>query len=60
MLAQAMVLQDRGIIGKTDIRDLLRKGNILDAERTDQEIDSDAEVVEIEPVIPVEQEVGNQ
>lgn len=60
MLAQAMVLQDRGIIGKTDIRDLLRKGNILDAERTDQEIDSDAQVVEIEPVIPVEQEVGNQ
>jgi hypothetical protein len=60
MLAQAMVLQDRGIIGKTDIRDLLRKGNILDAERTDQEIDSDAQVVEIEPVIPVEQEIGNQ
>ena len=25
MLAQAMVLQDRGVIGKTDIRDLLRK-----------------------------------
>ena len=38
MLAQAMVLQDRGVIGKADIRYLLRKGNILDAERTDQEI----------------------
>jgi Hypothetical protein len=64
MLAQAMVLQDRGVIGKTDLRYLLRRSNLLDDERTDQEIDNDAEVVEVEPVIPAvvpeEQEVGNQ
>jgi hypothetical protein len=64
MLAQAMVLQDRGVIGKTDLRYLLRRSNLLDDERTDQEIDNDAEVVEVEPVIPPvtpeEQEVGNQ
>lgn len=61
MLAQAMVLQDRGVIGKTDLRYLLRRSNLLDDERTDQEIDNDAEVVELEPVTPPEeQEVGNQ
>jgi hypothetical protein len=67
MLAQAMVLQDRGVIGKTDLRYLLRRSNLLDDERTDEEIDNDAEVVEVEPVViqeipeeTPEEEVGNQ
>ena len=63
MLAQAMVLQDRGVIGKSDVRHLLRRGNLLEDERTDEEIEADAEVVEVEPVIPPvapeEEELGN-
>ena len=54
MLAQTLVLQDRGLIGKADIRYLLRRGNILDSERTDEIIDAEIEDI-VEPVVePVE------
>ena len=65
MLAQTMMLQDRGVISKSDVRYLLRRGNLLEADRTDEEIEADAEVAEIEPVIPpvqeeeTEEEFGN-
>jgi len=64
MIAQTMMLQDRGVIGMSDVRYLLRRGNLLDSERTDEEIEADAEVFEVEPVIPPvipdEEEFGNQ
>lgn len=67
MLAQTMVLQERGVISKSDVRYLLRRGNLLDSTRTDEEIEADVDVVEIvkpsaplDRVIPEEQEVGNQ
>jgi hypothetical protein len=43
------VLQDRGLIGKADIRYLLRRGNLLDSERTDEIIDAEIEDI-VEPV----------
>ena len=49
MLAQTLVLQDRGLIGKADIRYLLRRGNLLDSERTDEIIDAEIEDI-VEPV----------
>ena len=64
MIAQTMMLQDRGVIGMSDVRYLLRRGNLLDSERTDKEIEADSEVFEVEPVIPPvipeEEEFGNQ
>jgi hypothetical protein len=51
MLAQTMVLEERGVISKSDVRYLLRRGNLLESNRTDEEIEADVDVVE--PVIPV-------
>ena len=65
MLSQTMILLDRGLVGKSDVRYLLRRGNLLEADRTDEEIEADAEVAEVEPVIPpiqeeeTEEEFGN-
>jgi hypothetical protein len=39
-------LMDRGVIAKKDLRDNLRKGNLISAERTDEEIDNDAETAD--------------
>ena len=36
-----IMLVDRQIIAKTDLRDNLRKGGVLDADRTDEEIDDE-------------------
>ena len=43
MLVAHIQLMDRGVIAKADMRDLMRKGNLIDSGRTDDEIDSDAE-----------------
>lgn len=40
-------LMDRGVIAMPDLRDSMRKYGIIDKERTDEDIDSDAEIVEI-------------
>ena len=40
-------LMDRGVIAQTDIRDNLRKASLIGSERTDLEIDSEAEIIDI-------------
>jgi len=34
---------DRGVIATKDMRDLMRKANLIDSSRTDDEIDDEAE-----------------
>lgn len=43
MLVAKIQLMDRGVIGKTDVREYMRKGNLIDAERTDDDIENEAE-----------------
>ena len=38
-----IMLVDRGIIGKTDLRDNLRRGGVVATDRTDEELDGEAE-----------------
>ncbi len=38
-----IMLVDRGIMGKTDLRDNLRKGGVVATDRTDEKLDGDAE-----------------
>lgn len=41
LLVSEMQLLDRGIIAPKDIRDILRKSDVIDADRTDEDIDGD-------------------
>lgn len=43
LLIAQMQLNDRGVIGKSDMRDYLRKTAVIDAMRTDEEIDEEVE-----------------
>ena len=52
MLAQTMMLEEKGVISKSDVRYLLRRGNLLESDRTDEEIEADIDVLE-----PVEEPV---
>lgn len=45
LMAQIQLL-DRGVLAATDIRDYLKKGGALSLDRTDEMIDSEAEVVD--------------
>jgi hypothetical protein len=45
LLVAQMQMLDRGIIAKSDMRTGLRKGGLLSHDRTDEEIDGEAEVV---------------
>ena len=36
-------LMDRGVIGKQDLRHLMRRANLIDSERTDEDLDGDVE-----------------
>jgi hypothetical protein len=48
LLVASMQLLDRGVIGKSDVRDGLRKKGMINPERTDEEIDE--EVGDIDPM----------
>jgi len=41
----SIALLDRGVIAKQDLRSRLRKSNMIDADRTDEDIEIDVEVV---------------
>lgn len=43
MLVAGIQAMDRGVIAKTDLRNLMRKSSLIDAERTDDDIDGEAE-----------------
>ncbi len=45
MIIAQIQLIDRGIIANNDIRDYLRNGNIIDSERTNDDIDGEAETI---------------
>lgn len=47
----AIQLMDRGITAKTDLRGMIRGTAYMDSERTDEELDAEAE--EAEPIAPV-------
>lgn len=47
LIAQMMLLMDKGAIAKADIRNYGRKTNIINMERTDDQIDSEAVVKEL-------------
>jgi hypothetical protein len=46
LLVANIQLMDRGVIGKTDVRDYLRKSGVIDAMRTDEELDSELDQVD--------------
>ena len=48
MVIAQLQLVDRGILAKKDFRDNLRKGNVIEADRSDEDIDADAEVTDSE------------
>jgi hypothetical protein len=48
----AIQLMDRGITAKTDLRGMIRGTAYMDSERTDEELDAEAE--EAEPIMPVQ------
>lgn len=48
LLVASMQLMDRGVIGMTDMRGQLRKAGMIEADRTDEEIDSESEVVDLD------------
>lgn len=56
LLAQQMLLMDKGVIAKNDIRSYARKTNLLVDSRTDEQLDSEATPVIIAP----EQKVDNK
>ena len=43
LLMAQIQLMDRGVIGKQDLRLLMRRANLIDSERTDEELDGDVE-----------------
>ena len=45
LLVAQMQMLDRGVIAKSDMRDTMRKGGVLAHDRTDEDIDGDAEIV---------------
>jgi hypothetical protein len=45
LVMAAIQLQDRGVIAKSDIRSILRKGKIIEHDRLDEEIDTEAESI---------------
>lgn len=45
LLIAQMQMLDRGVIAKSDMRDTMRKGGVLAHDRTDEDIDGDAEIV---------------
>ena len=42
-----MGLFDRGLIAKTDFRRTLRQGDLIAADRTDKDIDGEAEIADV-------------
>jgi hypothetical protein len=46
LIVAAMQLMDRGVIALPDLRHQLRRSGMISAERTDDEIDSDAEIID--------------
>ncbi len=46
VIAQIQLL-DRGVIAKSDLRDNLRSGRLIDGDRTDDDIDGEAEIADI-------------
>ena len=51
LIAQQLMLMDRGIIGMNDIRDYARRTGVIDDERTNEQLDKDAaeEAAEVPP-----------
>jgi len=47
LLMAQIQLMDRGVIAKDDVRDLMRKANLIDSERTNQVLDGDVESTDI-------------
>lgn len=45
LIAQQIMLMDRGVIAKDDIRDYVRKTGVIKDERTNDELDAEAEIV---------------
>lgn len=45
LIAQQIMLLDRGVIAKNDVRDYVRKTGVISDNRTDLELDSEAEVL---------------
>jgi len=43
LLMAQIQLMDRGVIGKQDLRHLMRRANLIDSERTDEDLDGDVE-----------------
>lgn len=43
MIAQSIQLMDRGILAKTDVRTVARKANLISDDRTDEEVEAEAE-----------------
>lgn len=48
LLVANMQLMDRGVIAKTDVRNILRKSSLIDVDRTDEDIDN--EVGDVDPL----------
>ena len=46
LVMASIQLMDRGVIALPDLRDQLRRAGMIDSERTDDEIDGDAEIVD--------------
>jgi hypothetical protein len=51
LLMAQIQLMDRGVIAKDDVRDLMRRANLIDAERTNQVLDGDVETADIMSMI---------
>ena len=47
MLIAQMQLMDRGVIAKKDLRTNMRKGNLIDSDRTDEDIEAETETGDI-------------
>ena len=44
LLVAQMQLLDRGVIAKSDVRSALRKGGLINHDRTDEDIDDESEL----------------
>jgi hypothetical protein len=51
LLIAQMQLLDRGVIARDDVRDYMRRGNLIDAERTNQLLDDEIESTDITGLI---------
>lgn len=45
-ITSMLTLKEKGIIATKDVRDKLRQASVIDPERTDQELDAEAEILE--------------